>query len=79
MPDSKHNTPEQHLQIQLRSAREESEVRLLQLRQVQEELQHYIQVYQQAEQQIQQYRQDQKRAQVLIEALLARIEARGIS
>jgi len=65
------------LEAQLNEAREEAELTLLQLHQVQEELEHYFLAHQDAEAKLQRYRLEQQRAEALIEALLARLEARG--
>jgi len=68
---------EQSLEQQLREAREEAELTLEQLHLVQEELEHYFLAHQEAEARLQRYGQEQQRAEALIEALLARLEARG--
>lgn len=68
---------EQSLEQQLREAREEAELTLEQLHLVQEELEHYFLANQEAEAKLQRYQQEQQRAEALIEALLARLEARG--
>jgi outer membrane protein TolC len=68
---------EQSLEQQLRDAREEAELTLEQLHLVQEELEHYFLAHQEAESKLQRYQQEQQRAEALIEALLARLEARG--
>jgi hypothetical protein len=65
------------LEQQLREAREEAELTLEQLHLVQEELEHYFLAHQEAEAKLQRYQQEQQRAEALIEALLARLEARG--
>lgn len=65
------------LQAQLQHAREEAELTLEQLHLVQEELEHYFLAHQEAEAKLQRYRQEHQRAEALIEALLARLEARG--
>jgi hypothetical protein len=44
---------------------------------VQEELEHYFLAHQEAQALLQRYRQQQQRAESLIEALLARLEASG--
>lgn len=62
------------LQSQLEEARDEAELNLLMLQQVQEELEFYFLAHQQQEQQLGQHRQEQARAASLIEALLERIE-----
>jgi len=68
---------DQDLREQLQSARQEAELTLEQLHRVQEELEHYFLAHQEAETLLQRYRQQQQRAESLIEALLARLEARG--
>jgi hypothetical protein len=68
----------QSLEQQLREAREEAELTLEQLHLVQEELEHYFLAHQEAETKLQRYQQEQQRAEALIEALLARLEARGV-
>jgi hypothetical protein len=65
------------LEQQLKEAREEAELTLEQLHLVQEELEHYFLAHQEAEAKLQRYQQEQQRAEALIEALLARLEARG--
>ncbi len=62
---------------QLQAARQEVELTLEQLHMVQEELEHYFLAHQEAEALLQRYRQQQQRAESLIEALLARLEASG--
>ncbi len=69
---------EQSLEQQLREAREEAELTLEQLHLVQEELEHYFLAYQESEARLQRYQQEQQRAEALIQALLARLEARGV-
>jgi hypothetical protein len=71
------DAPATGLEQQLQQAREEAELTLEQLHLVQEELEHYFLAHQDAETQLQRYRQEQQRAETLIEALLARLEARG--
>lgn len=68
---------DQDPQEELRAARQEAELTLEQLHLVQEELEHYFLAHQEAEALLQRYRQQQQRAEALIEALLARLEARG--
>ena len=62
---------------ELRAARQEAELTLEQLHLVQEELEHCFLAHQEAEALLRRYRQQQQRAETLIEALLARLEARG--
>jgi hypothetical protein len=68
---------DQDPQEQLQAARQDAELTLEQLHMVQEELEHYFLAHQEAEALLQRYRQQQQRAESLIEALLARLEARG--
>ena len=77
MADLQNPHPTSELEAQLQQAREEAELTLEQLHLVQEELEHYFLAHQEAEAQLQRYRQEQQRAEALIEALLARLEARG--
>ena len=65
------------LQGQLEEARDEAELNLLQLQQVQEELEFYVLAHQEQLQQLEQHQQEERRAEVLIAALLERIEASG--
>jgi len=65
------------LEQQLLEAREEAELTLQQLHLVQEELEHYFLSHEEAQAKLQRYQQEQQRAEVLIEALLARLEVRG--
>jgi hypothetical protein len=65
------------LEQQLQEAREEAELTLEQLHLVQEELEHYFLAHQEAEAKLKRYQQEQQRAEALMEALLARLEARG--
>lgn len=65
------------LEQQLQEAREEADLTLEQLHLVQEELEHYFLAHQEAETKLQRYQKEQQRAEALIEALLARLEARG--
>lgn len=65
------------LEQQLLEAREEAELTLEQLHLVQEELEHYFLSHEEAQAKLQRYQQEQQRAEVLIEALLARLEVRG--
>ena len=63
------------LEQQLQEAREEAELTLEQLHLVQEELEHFFLAHQEAEAKLQRYQQEQQRAEALIEALIARLEA----
>ena len=65
------------LRTQLEEARDEAELNLLMLQQVQEELEFYFLAHQKQQQQIAHYQQEQGRAAALIEALLERLEQRG--
>ncbi len=65
------------LQGQLEEARDEAELNLLQLQQVQEELEFYFLAHQEQQQLLEQHQQEERRAEVLIAALLERIEAAG--
>ncbi len=65
------------LQGQLEEARDEAELNLLQLQQVQEELEFYFLAHQEQLQRLEQHQQEERRAEVLIAALLERIEAAG--
>ena len=65
------------LEEQLLEAREDAELTLQQLHLVQEELEHYFLSHEEAQAKLQRYQQEQQRAEVLIEALLARLEVRG--
>jgi hypothetical protein len=65
------------LQGQLQEARDEAELHLLQLQQVQEELEFYFLAHQEQLQLLEQHQQEERRAEVLIAALLERIEAAG--
>jgi hypothetical protein len=62
------------LSSQLEEARDEAELNLLMLQQVQEELEFYFLDHQQQEQLLQQQRQQLERAEGLIQALLERVE-----
>ncbi|MCP9931922.1 hypothetical protein KBY82_14150 [Cyanobium sp. AMD-g] len=66
------------LQGQLEEARDEAELNLLQLQQVQEELAFYFLAHQEQLQLLEQHQQEERRAEVLIAALLERIEARKV-
>ena len=65
------------LSSQLEEARDEAELNLLMLQQVQEELETYFLAHQQQEQLLQQQRQQLHRAEGLIQALLERVEQQG--
>lgn len=68
---------EAELQNQLEQARAEAQLSLEQLQRVQEELEHYFLAHEEASAKLQRYGEEQRRAEALIDALLARIEARG--
>ncbi|KEF42668.1 MAG: hypothetical protein ER33_05235 [Cyanobium sp. CACIAM 14] len=63
------------LKSQLDEARDEAELNRLQLQQVQEELEFYFLAHQELHQLLERHRQEERRAEVLIAALLERIEA----
>jgi membrane protein involved in colicin uptake len=66
------------LRSQLEEARDEAELNLLQLQQVKEELEFYLLAHQEQQQLLEQHQQEERRAEVLIAALLERLEgARG--
>jgi len=65
------------LSRQLEEARDEAELNLLMLQQVQEELDTYLLTHQQQDQTLQQQRQQLQRAEALIQALLERVEQQG--
>lgn len=65
------------LEQQLLNAREEADLTFQQLLLVQEELEHYFLSHEEAQAKLQRYQQEQQRAEVLIEALLARLEVLG--
>ena len=65
------------LQGQVEEARDEAELNLLLLQQVQEELEFYVLAHQEQQQRLEQHQQEERRAEVLIAALLERIEANG--
>jgi hypothetical protein len=65
------------LTSQLEEARDEAELNLLMLQQAQEELEFYYLAHQQQEALLQQQREQLRRAEVLIEALLERVESQG--
>lgn len=65
------------LREQLEEARDEAELNLLQLQQVQEELEFYFLAHQEQQQLLEKHRQEEKRAEVLIAALLERLEAKA--
>ncbi len=62
------------LRSQLEEARDEAELNLLQLQQVQEELESYVVAHQEQQLLLEQHQQEERRAEVLIAALLERIE-----
>lgn len=62
------------LEAQLEEARDEAELNLLMLQQVQEELEHYFLAHQQQEAVLQRQRDALARAETLIQALLERVE-----
>lgn len=62
------------LSSQLEEARDEAELNLLMLQQVQEELEFYFLAHQQQEQLLDRQRQQLQRAETLIQALLERLE-----
>jgi len=61
------------LRSQLEEARDEAELNLLMLQQVQEELEFYFLAHQQQEQLLERQRQQLQRAETLIQALLERL------
>jgi chromosome segregation ATPase len=65
------------LQVQLEEARNEADRNLQQLRQLQDELEFYFLAHQELHQLLEQHQQEERRAEVLIAALLERIEATG--
>ncbi len=65
------------LQGQLEEARDEAELNLLQLQQVQEQLEMSVLAQQEQGRLLEQHQQEERRAEVLIAALLERIEAAG--
>lgn len=65
------------LNSQLEEARDEAELNLLMLQQVQEELEFYFLAHQQQEQVLQSQQQQLQRAEALIQALLERLEQQG--
>lgn len=65
------------LNSQLEEARDEAELNLLMLQQVQEELEFYFLAHQQQEQLLDKQRQQLQRAETLIQALLERLEQQG--
>ena len=65
------------LSRQLEEARDEAELNLLMLQQVQEELDTYLLTHQQQDQTLQQQRHQLQRAEALIQALLERVEQQG--
>ena len=65
------------LQSQLEEARDEAELNLLHLQQLQEELEFFFMANKEQLQLLEQHQQEERRAEVLIAALLERIEAAG--
>ncbi len=65
------------LQQELEEARDEAELNLLQLQQVQEELEFYFLAHQEQQSLLQRYQQEQLRAEALIAGLLEQLESRG--
>ena len=65
------------LHAQLEESRDEAELNLLMLQQVQEELEFYFLAHQQHEELLERHRQEQARAEGLIQALLERLEQQG--
>jgi hypothetical protein len=65
------------LSSQLEEARDEAELNLLMLQQVQEELEFYFLAHQNQEQLLQGQQQQLQRAEALIQALLERLEQQG--
>lgn len=80
---SAHSDPQQlqgeiaGLQSQLEEARDEAELNLLMLQQVQEELEFYFLAHQQQEQALLSQQQQLQRAEALIQAMLERLEQQG--
>jgi hypothetical protein len=62
------------LQQQLEEARDEAELNLLLLQQVQEELEFYFLAHQEQAQELSRYHQLQQQAEVLVDTLLTRLE-----
>lgn len=65
------------LQSLLEEARDEADLNLLQLQRVKEELDFYFLSHQEQLEQLEQHQQQERRAEVLIAALLERVEAAG--
>jgi hypothetical protein len=65
------------LRQELEEARDEAELNLLQLQQVQGELDHYFAAQQRQRQELERYAQEAMRAERLIAALLELLEGRG--
>jgi predicted alpha/beta hydrolase len=65
------------LRQELDEARDEAELNLLQLQQVQEELEHYFVAHQRQQQELALYAQEAMRAERLIAALIEMLEGRG--
>ncbi len=64
------------LRAKLEEARDEAELNLLQLQQVQEELEFQLLAHQEQEKTLARHRQEEQRAEALIAALLERLESR---
>lgn len=62
------------LRDELEEARDEAELNLLQLQQVQEELEFYFLAHQEQQALLERHRQEERRAEALIGALLERLE-----
>jgi hypothetical protein len=67
---------ETRLQQELEDARDEAELNLLQLQQVQEELEFYFLAHQEQQTLLQRHQQEQLRAEALIAGLLEQLESR---
>jgi hypothetical protein len=67
---------ETRLQQELEEARDEAELNLLQLQQVQEELEFYFLAHQEQQTLLQRHQQEQLRAEALIAGLLEQLESR---
>lgn len=70
------NTQLGELKQELDDARDEAELNLLQLQQVQEELKFYFLAHQNQQTLLQRYQQEQQRAEALIAELLEQLESR---
>jgi len=67
---------ETRLQQELEEARDEAELNLLQLQQLQEELEFYFLAHQEQQTLLQRHQQEQLRAEALIAGLLEQLESR---